>query len=92
MNTLIISYDLKSEDSNYERLYEKLKESKGWWHYLDSFWIIITEKSVTEWTNVIKNSIKPEDNFIIIEVNDGNTNGWLPQKAWDWIKKNTNIK
>lgn len=92
MRILIISYDLKSDSSKYEKLYESIKQAEGWWHYLDSFWIIETKKSVTDWTDILKSKIEPDDNFIVIEVVEGNTNGWLPQKAWDWIKNNTTIQ
>ena len=92
MNTLIISYDLNNKSKQYESLYEAIKSAKGWWHYLESFWIIITEKDVTEWTNILKTKIEKDDSFIIIDIKGGATNGWLPKSAWDWIKKNTQIK
>lgn len=92
MNTLIISYDLKRQNTNYEQLYETIKEANGWWHYLDSFWIIVSEKNASQWADILKSKIDNDDSLIIIEVQKGSTNGWLPQRAWDWINKNTSIE
>lgn len=89
MNKFIISYDLKAKNADYTSLYETIKSADGWWHYLESFWIIISEFDLKYWKERIKENIKSEDLFIIIEVRDAITNGWLPTKAWEWINQNT---
>ena len=86
MKTLIISYDLKSKDADYSSLYEVIRSASDWCHYLESFWIIITNDDVNFWTSKIQEKIKPGDRFIVIEINNGVSNGWLPKKAWEWIR------
>lgn len=89
MNKFIISYDLKAKNADYTSLYDAIKSAEGWWHYLESFWIITSSYSLTFWQEKIKANIKSEDFFIVVEVRDATTNGWLPKNAWDWINQNT---
>lgn len=36
----LISYDLNAPGKNYDRLYDAIKSLGGWWHHLDSTWIV----------------------------------------------------
>jgi hypothetical protein len=79
-----INYDLKAPNRNYESLYEEIKKSPQWWHFLESTWLIITEETPTQvWTRLAK-QIDNNDFMLIIEVRE-NVQGWLPKEAWDWI-------
>ena len=89
--TYLISYDLH-KGNDYSNLYEIIKSADGWWHYLESFWIISSSEGIEYWCERLKNEINSGDRFIVIEIEEGKTNGWLPKDAWEWIKKNTNIK
>ena len=48
MTLYTISYDLKKPDRDYSGLYEAIKSFESWWHYLESTWIIKTEKTPKE--------------------------------------------
>lgn len=91
MNTIIISYDLNNHSKRYDELYATIKEADGWWHYLDSFWIIKTGLSVNDWTEKLKQKIDKRDSLLVVEVSVKESNGWLPKDAWDWLRENTNI-
>ena len=85
---LLISYDLKTPDKNYESLYEAIKNcSTTWWHYLDSMWLIKTSLSPDEVFNKIHESMDQNDYLFITELLGGYS-GWLPSKAWEWIRLN----
>ena len=43
--TYIISYDLQ-ETVDYSNLYAAIKTAEGWWHYLESFWIIVSNNDL----------------------------------------------
>lgn len=83
----IVSYD-KSDEDNYEALEEELKQSDGWWHYLERTWIILTDETPDEIWKRIEEKINKENQLLIIEVNGKVRQGWLKQSAWDWIKEN----
>ena len=82
-----ITYDLKAPGRDYKALYEAIKKSGAWWHYLESTWIVITEETVVTLWNRLAPNIDKNDYLLIIEVRD-NVQGWLPKDAWDWIHKN----
>ncbi len=84
----LVSYDLKTPGKDYEKLYTVLKSAEGWWHHLESTWILSTNQSLSSWSDKIRNAIDENDSFIIIDITSAANNGWLPQKAWDWLKNN----
>lgn len=86
MTVYLISYDLKKPDRDYSGLYDAIKSFQTWWHYLESTWIIKSEKTSKEIFDIIKPHIDKNDHLIIIQVTN-DYKGWLPPKAWEWIKR-----
>ena len=82
----LISYDLKTPNANYDALYDRLKSASSWWHYLDSTWLIYTTESLDTWRQKVQDAIGTDDLFIIIDITKQQRNGWLPKKAWEWIR------
>jgi hypothetical protein len=87
----LVSYDLKIPGRNYEQLYNVLKSSPKWWHYLDSTWILRTSESMDIWVDRIRAVIDANDHFLIVNITRQPRNGWLPQSAWDWIRTEETI-
>jgi len=83
---LLVSYDLKRRKEEYKDLYELFKSADGWWHYLESTWLIDTTQSPKEWSDRIKALLGDGDHFIVIEITGQKRQGWLPKKAWQWIR------
>jgi len=88
MTAYSITYDLKTPGRDYNGLYEAIKASGKWWHYLDSTWIVITNETSQQIWERLEKSVDKNDFVLIIEVKR-NSFGWLPKDAWDWI--NTNV-
>jgi hypothetical protein len=83
-----VNYDLRVYGTpNYADLEAELKRSPNWWHYLQSTWLIATDETATELWNRIAPHVRKIDSVLIIEVCQ-NVSGWLPQKAWEWIRAN----
>ena len=80
----IISYDLNKPKQNYSELY-KILQKYTWWHYLDSTWIIESDKSADYLFGQISPHIDENDSLLIFKL-DKDRSGWLPSKAWDWIR------
>jgi hypothetical protein len=88
MSVYIISYDLKKPGQDYAALYEELKKTT-WWHYLESTWLLNTPESIDNLRKRLFAMMDQNDSLFIIELSaKNNYTGWLPQKAWDWIKQN----
>jgi hypothetical protein len=83
-----VSYDLKSDDNaDYTGLYEVLKSSKHWWHYLESTWLVVVDATAEQlWTRLTPH-IQDGDRVLVIGVTS-DSQGALPPKAWDWITRN----
>jgi len=76
---------------NSKKFHEQITTAKGiktWWHYIDNTYILIVESSILakNITDYVMPLI-PKRRFFVCELDLRNHNGWLPQEAWDWIKK-----
>ena len=88
MSVYLVIYDLKQPVQNYVGLYEELKKAPAWWHYLESTWMVSSSESLDVWRARIQATIDQNDSFIIWDLRPGTPrNGWLPQKAWEWIQQ-----
>lgn len=84
----LVTYDLKNKEKDYNNLYESIKNAGvSWWHYFESVWLIQTNSSIAECFNKIHSTMDDDDLLFIVEVTRQLRQGWLPQKAWDWIKQ-----
>ena len=82
-----VSYDLNRIGQRYAALYEELKRSPGWCHYLDSTWLVATGETVTALAQRLRTRMDANDSILVIEIRRS-SDGWLPQEAWDWINEN----
>jgi hypothetical protein len=82
-----VNYDLKAPGRDYTGLYDAIKKSPTWWHYLESTWLISTNETAEGVWNQISTHIDKNDSVLIIEVRRDHQ-GWLPKEAWDWINQN----
>ena len=87
MKAYAINYDLKVPGRNYDGLYEAIKQSGKWWHYLESTWIVATNETGQQIWNRLAAQIDKNDYVLIIEVRKDYF-GWLPKEAWDWLSQN----
>ena len=85
---LLITYDLNKPGQDYTSLYSAIKEADTWWHYLDSTWVISTDLSIDEWCENLLEHMDENDHLFVVEIRR-NYCGWLPNKAWDWLRKET---
>lgn len=88
MNLLLVTYDLKTPGRDYASLHESIKQSTKWWHYLESTWVIATNETVREVSERLRPKIDSNDRLLIVDMTGREVRGWLPRKAWDWLKEN----
>ena len=85
----LVTYDLVKPKQDYEELYEAIKQcSSQWWHYLDSTWIIVADMEIGPCVDKIRSVMDDDDKLLIVNITEASYNGWLPSKAWEWIKAN----
>lgn len=83
-----VNYDLKSPGQDYKALHEAIKSCGVWWHYLGSTWLVDTNLDASGVYEKISPYIDGNDWVLVIAVTS-DYEGWLPKKAWDWIKSRT---
>jgi hypothetical protein len=83
---LVVNVDLKQAAGSYTRLFDVLKSKDSWWHYLSATWLIATHDSPETLRDELVPLIFDHDRILITELSE-NYSGWLPKKAWEWIKK-----
>jgi hypothetical protein len=88
MSALLISYDLNRPGQGYSDLHEAIKSlGTSWWHYLDSTWIVSTSLTPTQAFAKLQPTVDTNDSIFIVDITADTNAGWLPAKAWEWIKK-----
>lgn len=84
----LVTYDLKESERNYSPLYEAIKKScTSWWHYMESIWLIQTNTPINDYNNHLRQFIGNEDTLFIVNISGQPRQGWLPEKAWQWINE-----
>jgi len=86
MKVFVVSYDLRQPDRDYSGLFDELKKSPAWWHYLESTWLISTNETANQLYKRLRPHIDNNDLILVIEAGR-DRQGWLPKKAWEWIQK-----
>ncbi len=65
------------------------KHSSLWWHYIDKTWLVKTTHTPSEWISWLRPVInETDDSIFVTKIDPDSYGGWLPQKAFDWIKNN----
>ena len=87
MVVYVVSYDLWKPGKDYKGLSDELQRSPGWWHYLDSTWLIVTSESADQLYNRLRVNLDANDSILIVQAGT-DVQGWLPKDAWTWIQQN----
>jgi len=88
MSCLLITYDLNKPGQNYDDLYKEIKGlGASWWHYLDSTWLVSTNLTADQAASRLLKVLDKSDHVLVLNVTGDDHQGWLPQEAWNWIKK-----
>ena len=83
---LLVTYDLRSAPEERQKaIFETLQECPGWWHYLDSTWLVVTRDSPTSLVNKLLPHLTQSERLLVTEFTPRRYQGWLPEKAWEWI-------
>lgn len=56
-----------------------------WLRYSQNCWLIWTERTASDTFNALKPYLANDDQFLILEVNMNERNGWLPEWLWNWM-------
>ncbi len=57
-----------------------------WWNHLPGVYLVKTDLTANELSELVKHRAG-NANFLVAEVNLAESEGWLPDTAWQWIRK-----
>ena len=67
MALILITYDLsRGSREDYDDLYEELKRDGGWWHYLESTWILSTDETPAEVSERLRTHLDRGDRLLAL--------------------------
>ena len=90
MRTLLIGYDLNNAGKNYDALFDKIKElGDGWWHHLDSTWIIKSSFTVETACKALISCLDRDDELLVIDITgDPWWSFGLTDRGLKWLHNN----
>jgi hypothetical protein len=74
VKTYIIGYDLVTPGQDYKKLFEAIKSYPGYYHMLDSTWLVQSSKTASEICNHLMQYIDRNDKLFV--------GGWTGEGAW----------
>jgi hypothetical protein len=89
VTTYIIGYDLNKPGHDYAGLIAAIKSMfAAWWHYLDSTWIVRSDKTAVQIRDALKGYLDPSDEMLVADLSG--TAAWVgfPDNGSDWLKSN----
>jgi hypothetical protein len=57
---------------------------KAWWNHVPSLYLLTSDCNAATLSSMIGEFIKPWT-FFVIKVDPEDSQGWMPERAWDWI-------
>ena len=87
--TYLVAYEFTGSPDKYSDLFDELSESPRWWHWIDSVWLLHTVESANQIYARLEPHLDDDINLFIADIGN-DYQGWLPGKAWKWIRKNAN--
>lgn len=88
MTTYLITYDLKTQNKDYNALYDLIKSLGEFFHPLESTWFLKSNLTADELSTKIKPHMCDDDLLFVVEISNlTNVQGWLPKTAWEWLSK-----
>jgi hypothetical protein len=88
MRVYSVSYDLRVKTNpKYKALAEELQRSAGWFHLLESTWLVATNETARELWLRLASNLHSTDFIFVAEVKKTNYSGWLVPAAWKWIQE-----
>jgi hypothetical protein len=68
MKSYFIGYDLNRPGQNYPELFAAIRAMGGWWHYLDSTWLVRTTLTAQAVRDRLSPHIDRNDELLVAEL------------------------
>jgi hypothetical protein len=85
----IIAVDPAAPEVDGARLKELIKNSdafRNWWNHIPSLYLVnsgLDAAGISALVSPVTNGAR----FLVMEVNPAESEGWLPERGWNWIRR-----
>ena len=91
VRTYILTVDLLDPTLDLDALKEFIKTTTlfdNWWNHIPGVFLVISRHSAAR---IRREMLKyaHEARFLVMEVNPSESDGWLTEKGWNWIRKHS---
>lgn len=88
MNALIISYDLRQPSAQYAPLIEAIKSLGGWWHHLESTWVVRTNLTASQARDKLTKHLRQDDEILVVQ--SAGVGAWygFNDSGSNWLRTN----
>lgn len=85
----VISLDLLDPTLNLEGVREFIKTSsmfENWWNHIPGVFLVISRMDAATISEAVRRYTN-DARLLITETNLDNSDGWLPDSAWTWVRR-----
>ncbi len=87
--TVLVAFDVLDPKFNPDAVktfIDRSRDIDGWWNHIPGVYVLNLN---ADWQQVVDDliSIQRGAFFLMTPINPKNTNGFLPQAAWDWLNR-----
>jgi hypothetical protein len=88
--TMLIAYDVHPPKGDaYEKLAEAIQSLGGWWHHLETIWIVRCAQTPAEIRDRLKSHLGTDDQLLVVDIS-GDVAGWVGvnEPGSKWLAQN----
>lgn len=68
-------------------LFTEIQSLGPWSKYMDRTWMVATHIGLQEINDRLTRHLGQADRLLIVRLETGHFQGWLPNEAWEWISR-----
>lgn len=89
MKSYLIGYDLNRPGQDYDDLFAAIKaEASGYWHHLDSTWIIKSDSTAAAIRDALKPHLDKNDELLVAKLSGEGAWAGFNDSGSKWLKDN----
>ena len=92
MKLLLVTFSLRNQNKDYNDFFVALRGNAiQWWHFIEQTCVVATEHDANKYGLLLSPHIETTDSLLVAEIKPHQFQGWLPQTAWDWLNKVSDV-
>ena len=80
----------RDDNTDFKKLHEELVSKRcivNWFHYIKSSYILVSDLSTANSLDREIRDVLINKDYLLVAIDLKDSQGWLPERAWQWIKR-----